>query len=190
MLRAARLRATLVVVLSIVFWWGLFYLFYSGFDMLGGMYMTVVQPLYNAFFTSLMIMLSVSSAIIMYTSLYCSREAEFLLTTPARPQRIFAYLFHEAIWFSSWGFLLLGSPMLVASGVVIQAPWHYYALLIPLMLAFLWIPATLGAILCLVVVDRLGRMRRRVMWFAGLCHARWARLARPGDQSAAPRETC
>ncbi len=166
MLRTARFRITLVVVLSVVFWWGLFYLFLSGFVMLGGMYMIVVQPLYNAFFTSLMVMLLVSSAIIMYGGLYRSPEAAFLLTTPARTERIFAYMFQEAIWFSSWGFLLLGSPMLVASGVVIQAPWYYYALLLPLIVSFLWIPVTLGAILCLVVVDRLGRIRRGVVWGA------------------------
>ena len=59
----------------------------------------------------------------MYSSLYCSPEAALLLTMPARTERIFAYLFHEAIWFGSWGFLLIGSPMLVASGMVRHAPW-------------------------------------------------------------------
>ena len=91
-----------------------------------------------------MVMLLFSSGIIMYTNLYRSPEAAFLLTTPARPGKIFSYLFQEALWFSSWGFLLLGSPMLVAAGVVVRAPWHYYVLLLPFMLSFLYIPAALA----------------------------------------------
>jgi ABC-2 type transport system permease protein len=165
--RTARLRATLVMFLSVVFWGALYFLFYSGFDLLAGLYPLAVESLYNAFFASLMVMLLFSSGIIMFTNLYRSPEAAFLLTTPARPERIFSYLFQEAIWFSSWGFLLLGSPMLVAAGVVVGAPWHYYALLLPFMLSFLYIPAALGAILCLLIVDRLGRIRwATVRWVA------------------------
>ena len=165
--RTARLRATLVVLLSIIFWGALYFLFYSGFDLLSGLYPLAVSSLYNAFFASLMVMLLFSSGIIMYTNLYRSPEAAFLLTTPARPGKIFSYLFQEALWFSSWGFLLLGSPMLVAAGVVAAAPWHYYALLLPFMLSFLYIPAALGAILCLLIVDRLGRIRwATVRWVA------------------------
>jgi ABC-2 type transport system permease protein len=124
-------------------------------------------------------MLVFSSAVIMYSSLYCSPEASFLLTTPARPERIFAYQFQEAIWFSSWGFVLLGSPMLVASGAVTHAPWYYYALLLPMMIAFLYIPAALGAMACLVAVDRLGRIRWQavrltlVMLVISLCWLGW-----------------
>ncbi len=100
------------------------------------------------------------------------------MTTPARPERIFNHLFQEAAWFSSWGFLLLGSPMLVASGVVAHAPWHYYALLLPFTIAFVTIPVAIGGIVCMLVVDRLGRHRRAavraaaallilgVVWFA------------------------
>ena len=83
-----------------------------------------------------------------------------MLTMPARPERIFGYLFQEAAWFSSWGFLLLGSPMLVASGVVAHAPWYYYALLPPFMIAFVLIPVAMGGIVCLLLVDRMGRFRR------------------------------
>ena len=104
-----RLRLSLVVILSVVFWISLFYLFYSGFGLLGGMFPREMPALFNAFFASLMAMLVFSAAVIMYSSLYCSPEASFLLTTPARPERIFAYQFQEAIWFSSWGFVLLGS---------------------------------------------------------------------------------
>ncbi len=160
MLSTARLRVTLIATLGAMFWASLFFLFYSGFDLLAGLQEQVVESLYNAFFFALTVMLLCSSAIIMYSGLYCSPEAALLLTMPARPERIFNHLFQEAAWFSSWGFLLLGSPMLVASGVVAHAPWYYYLMLLPFMLSFVFIPVAIGGIICLLVVDRLGRHRR------------------------------
>ncbi len=193
MLQAARLRISLVLVLSVVFWGALYFLFYAGFSLLASMFPAVVESVFNAFFASLMVMLLFSSLVIMYSSLYRSPEAEFLLTTPARPERIFAYLFHESLWFTGWGFLLLGSPMLVATGTVIHAPWHYYVLLLPLMISFLYIPAALGAIICLLAVDRLGRFRwsavriAAVLLAAGLIWLGWSLLHGAKSDLMTPR---
>ncbi len=168
-LKTARLRVSLVVVLSLVFWYGLFFLFRGGFQFLD---MTIdhdftlaqtVQAIYNVFFASLLMMLILSSAIILYGGLYSSSEAQYLLTTPVRPERIVLHKFQEAIVFSSWGFVLLGSPMLVAHGLQFGAPWYYYALLLPFMAAFVYIPGSIGAILCLLFVHHLARMRRQAI---------------------------
>jgi ABC-2 type transport system permease protein len=163
--RSSRLRVTLVVFLSVLFWIGLFFLFSEGFRFLNntindaGMHLKTVQAIYNVFFASLMMMLVLSSGIILYSGLYCSEEAAFLLTTPARPERIVLHKFQEALVFSSWGFLLLGSPMLIAYGVAANAPWYYFALLGPFMLAFIYIPGAIGLILCLLLVWRMPRIR-------------------------------
>jgi ABC-2 type transport system permease protein len=168
-LATARLRVTLVVVLSVVFWYGLFRLFSGGFEFLSTTisdpttHQQTVQAIYNVFFASLMLMLVFSSGIILYSGLFCSSEAEFLLTTPIRPERIVLHKFQEAIVFSSWGFLLLGSPMLVAHGLQAGAPWYYFALLPPFMAAFVYIPGGVGAILCMLFIYRLGRIRRHLL---------------------------
>jgi ABC-2 type transport system permease protein len=159
MLNRARLRMSLVGSLSLFFWVGLFVLFYQGFGYLTVLPAEVVQPLYNAFFLALMVMLLFSSGIILYNSLYCSPEASFLLTTPARAQRIYQHKFQEAVWFSSWGFILLGSPTLVAYGVAVQAPWYYFVLLLPFVVSFVYIPAAIGGILCLLIVHRMPSIR-------------------------------
>jgi ABC-2 type transport system permease protein len=170
-LETARLRVTLVVLLSLLFWYGLFGLFSGGFEFLATTigdkvtHAQTVQAIYNVFFASLMMMLTFSSAIILYSGLYCSSEAEFLLTTPVRPERIVLHKFQEALVFSSWGFLLLGSPMLVAHGVQTGASWYYFALLLPFMAAFIYIPGGIGALLCMFFVHRLARIRRH--FFAG-----------------------
>src|SRR5262249_29362968 len=139
----------------------LFVLFYYGFGFLAStqIHTDLVEPLYNAFFLALMVMLVFSSGIILYNALFCSPETTFLLTTPVRTQRIYQHKFQEAVWFSSWGFVLLGSPTLVAYGVATSAPWYYFALLMPFIIAFVYIPTSIGGILCLLVVNRLPSLR-------------------------------
>jgi ABC-2 type transport system permease protein len=172
-LQTSRLRISLVVFLSLFFWFGLFALFYNGFHFLDkaigptAIHAQTVQAIYNIFFASLTIMLVASSAIILYTGLYCSSEAAFLLTTPARPERIVLHKFQEAIFYSSWGFLLLGSPMLVAYGLEGDAPWYYFALLLPFMITFVYIPGGIGAILCLLIVHHVPRIRFYALVTAG-----------------------
>ena len=164
-LEASRLRVSLLVFLSLFFWVGLFSLSYEGFHFLGtaighaATHAQTVQAVYNVFFVSLMVMLLISSAIILYSGLFCTPEASFLLTTPARPARIVLHKFQEAIFFSCWGFLLLGSPMLIAYGVEARSPWYYFVLILPFMLAFVYIPGALGAVTCLLIVRRMPRLR-------------------------------
>lgn len=165
----SRLRVSLVIFLSVFFWVGLFILFGGAFRFLtntignAATHAQTVQAIYNVFFASLMVMLVFSSGIILYSGLFCSQEAGLLLTTPARPERIVLHKFQESLFFSSWGFVLLGSPMLVAYGVESSAPWYYYALVMPFMLAFIYIPGAVGAILCLLVVHRIPQARLHSM---------------------------
>jgi ABC-2 type transport system permease protein len=167
MLAGARLRLAVVVLLSTVFWGSLYGLFYEGFLFLDSIHAEVISLLFNAFFSSLMVMLVFSTAILLYGNMYCSPEARLLLTLPARSETIFSHKFHEAMWFSSWGFILLGSPMLVAYGVVRGAPWTYYLLLLPFMVSFVVIPATLGAVCCMAAVAWLGSLRLHALTILG-----------------------
>jgi len=172
----ARLRTTLVVVLSVLFWLGLFALFFGGFhfivrqiEMPGAHnHVRMMRFVFSLFFLSLMIMLAFSSAIIMYGGIYPSRETAFLMTLPLRDERLVYYRFQESLLFSSWGFFLLSSPMLFAYGIVVEAPWYYYAFLPFLLLAFVYIPCGVGTLVCLFVVKRLPRLRRVLVGVAAL----------------------
>ncbi len=192
MLTYARLRLSLVVLLSGLFWASLYGLFYEGFTFLEALHADVVSLLFNAFFSSLMVMLVFSAGILLYAGLYCSTEARLLLTLPARAETIFGHKFQEAIWFSGWGFVLLGSPMLVAYGVEREASWPYFALLLPFMVAFVVIPAAIGCILCMLMVAWLPRLRMHVVSIAAAaaCVAAvwtgWSLLAAGKVDTASP----
>ncbi len=176
LLATARLRTSLVAGLSLFFWCGLFWLFYEGFDFLttfvgrpGGTYHAdTVHLVFHLFFASLNIMLIFSAAIIIYSGLFNSGETEFLLTLPGRAERILLHKLQEAVFYSSWGFFLLASPMMIAYGFVVGAPAYYYVLLLPLIVSFVYIPCTLGALSCLAIVRWLPRLRRLVVAGAAL----------------------
>jgi len=163
MLGGARLRLSLVVLLSLMFWGAVFGLFLEAFHFIAALHAEVIPLLFNAFFSSLMLMLLFSAGILVFTGLYCSAEARLLLTLPVRAEAIFSHKFQEALWFSCWGFVLLGSPMLVAYGSVRGADWPYYAVILPFMVSFAVIPATVGAILCLLLVLWMPRLRSQVL---------------------------
>jgi ABC-2 type transport system permease protein len=169
----ARLRLSLVIVLSVLLWLGLFAILAEGFSFLkttvpAPIHDQVVQAVFGTFFATLLLMLLFSSTIILYGLLFRSREVGLLLTLPGRSERIFLHKLQEAAILSGWGFVLLGSPTLVAYGVVAEAPWYYYAMLLPVMIAFVYIPVTLGALVCLEAVYRLPGRRRQVLLAAVL----------------------
>ncbi len=166
---AARFRFSLIGLLSAVLWGVLFWLFYDAFTFLRtaipapDLHDDTVQAVFGAFFMTLMVMLVFSTAIILYSSLFRAGDVPLLFTLPVRPERVFVNKFQEAILMSSWAFVLLGSPMLVAYGLVAEAPWYFFAMLLPLLAAFVYIPGGVGALACLFVVHRFPRGRWYVL---------------------------
>ncbi|MBI3462263.1 MAG: hypothetical protein HY000_04265 [Planctomycetes bacterium] len=170
-LQHSRLRLTLILVFSVLFWFMLFGLFFESFYFVNRhlpLWNELVTNLFSLFFMSLLIMLIFSTGLIVYSGLFRSREAAFLLTTPASPDRVFAYKFQEALAFSSWGFLLLGSPMMTAYGINRLAPGWFYVAYIGFFLAFIFIPGAIGAVACLFIVTYFPRRRRQVAALLGL----------------------
>ncbi|CAN5682113.1 hypothetical protein BH23PLA1_BH23PLA1_18410 [soil metagenome] len=167
LLSGSRLRLLMIVACSAIFWVLLFLLFFEGFGFLKSYINTVteeiVEYLFSMFFLSLLIMLFVSAGIILYAGLFRSREATFLLTTPAPTDQVFAHKFLEAMAFSSWGFLLLGSPMMVAYGIHSQAAWPFYLIFLVYHLAFVLIPGSLGAIAAILLANLMPRQRKTVL---------------------------
>jgi ABC-2 type transport system permease protein len=190
-LKQSRLRLCLLVVFSAVFWFLLFALFFEGFFFINkhlSVGNELVGNLFSLFFMSLLVMLVFSTGLIMYSSLFRSGEAAFLLATPAAPDHIFAYKFQEALAFSSWGFLLLGSPMMTAYGINRLAPAWFYVIFLAYFVAFILIPGAIGSIATLLIVNYFPRRRLQIVALAllgVLIAAVWfaVRLIRgsPGD---------
>jgi ABC-2 type transport system permease protein len=173
MMSGERFRLSIVIVLSALLWIGVFQLLDQGFIFLQAAIphaVTREQMLHTVlatFFGALMAMLLFSAGIILYGSLFRSREIGLLLTLPARESRVFLHKFQEAALLSSWGFLLLGSPLLLAYGIAAGAPWYYFAMLPVLMMSFTYIPVAMGGIVCVLLVRYLPGARKYLLWIGG-----------------------
>ncbi len=166
LLSGSRLRLSMILVCSAIFWLGLFVLFLGGFKFIGlsdELFHAIFEYLFSMFFLSISIMLFFSTGIITYTGLFHSREGAFLLSTPASTDRIFAYKFAESVAISSWGFFLLGSPLMAAYGITINAPAAFYAMFLIYLLMFVLIAGSLGAIVAIVVANVFPKRQKGVL---------------------------
>lgn len=167
--RKQRLRVSLIAVLSLIIWGGLLALFLEGFVFLRGLdnngpiSADITALLFGLFFLSVSMLTVFSGGLLLYGSLYRHSEAWFLMATPARADHIFMHKLQEAVLFTGWPFLLLGTPLLLAYGIVMQASWLYFVAFPLYLLGFLLLPAAMGAGVCLLVVAYATRHRKLVL---------------------------
>lgn len=171
-LQGSLLRLVTICFCSVLIWLGIFAVGAEGFDFLinqriplaGG----IVGTVFDLLFLALTVLLLFSTGIILYSSLFSSRETSFLLASPATADQVFAYKFQGAVLFASWAFLLLGTPILVAYGLAFDVPWYYYGFLLLYFVGFVLLPGSLGALACLLIVNLVPRHARQVVVALGL----------------------
>jgi ABC-2 type transport system permease protein len=167
MVGQSSMRPLTILLCSLVVWGFVFSIGWGGFLFLQtevGVPLTgeIVGLLLDLLFLSLAVLLIFSSGLILYGSLFTSAETAFLLAKPVAADRVFAYKFHGAVAFSSWAFLLLGSPILIAYGLVCDAPWYFYVLLPLFFLGFVLLPGSLGGLAALLIVNCVPQRRKQV----------------------------
>ncbi len=181
-LNRAWLRVWLVVVLGCLLWLGLFALFREGFHFLifaipyTDLVQQTIRYVFGTFFLTLGLMLILSSALMLHGSLFQGRDTQFLLTLPVRAERIFLDKYTDAVFLSSWAFVLLGSPLMLAYAVEVRAPWYHYWLLLPYLVTFVYIPTAIGAVVSLMFAMYFPRSKT-LLWSAGLILGLIAALA-------------
>ena len=168
MVLQSSMRPLTIFMCSLVVWSFVFAISWGGFLFLQttvNVPMTgeIVGVLLDLLFLSLAVLLVFSSGLILYGSLFASPETTFLLSGPVAADQVFAYKFQGAIAFSSWAFLLLGVPILIAYGIVCEAPWIFYALLPLFFLGFTLLPGSLGGLAALLIVNYFPKRRKQVL---------------------------
>jgi ABC-2 type transport system permease protein len=174
LLDQSSLRLTSILLTSVVIWAFVFGVSWSGFHFLmsGGRgvpaFGQIIGVLFDFMFAALAVMLVFSTGLILYSSLFNSAEAAFLLSTPARSDQVFGHKYRGAIGFSSWGFLLLGSPVLLAYGAAYRVSWLFFALLPLYFVGFVLLPGCVGSLACFLVVNLVPRRRKQALIAVGL----------------------
>ena len=162
----SRTRLVTMIASSLVVWLAVYGAAHGGFHLLNSQKIpsgAIVDLIFNAMFFTLGTMLVFSTGLVLYASLFNGAETRFLLATPAREDHIFASKFQSASLFSSWAFLVLGVPVLLAYGIVFSAPWYFYPMLMAQLLGFVFIPGAVGAILCLFLVNFFPHRRKQAL---------------------------
>jgi len=169
-LGGSKLRIGVTVALAIIFWGLMFAMFLETFLFLNKF--KTLKPilthyLFAVFFMALLVMMTISNAIISYASLFKNDETDFLLSLPLDAGSAFGYKSAESLVFSSWGMMTLVVPLILAYGLTTPVSWLFYVLSPLLAALFVVLPTEIGAAAALAV--SLLVPRRRKAFLAALC---------------------
>ena len=171
-LRDAPVRAFTIVILLVGVWVALHGLLTQVLRQVDRWELIAVvanQHIFVHLFLVLAVMLAFSNAILAFASLFGRDEAGYLLTLPVPARQAVCLKWLEGMLLSSWSFLLLGIPLMLAVAQNSDVAWYYYPLFIGHFLGFIIIPATFGLLAAWAVA--LWAPRRPlviVLWCAGL----------------------
>ncbi len=145
--REAPLRTLAVLALLALIWFVLYLLLTSvlrhvrSWGLVGAV---ADQQIFVHFFLVLAVMLAFSNGILTFSSLYGRSEAAHLLAMPVTARQIVLVKWLEGMLLSSWSFLLLGVPLMLAVAAHTTVDWYYYLLFLGQFLGFIATPASIG----------------------------------------------
>ena len=102
-----------------------------------------------------------SNIVASLSTFYLSGELDILLSSPVKIEDIFRAKFIETIVDSSWMTLIYGLPVFIAYGMVFKASLPYYLGLILAIVPFLIIPAGVGIIVTMLLVNAFPARRAK-----------------------------
>lgn len=153
-LRHAPWRTLIVVVLLFLIWAALYLMLSTVLRHVhrwGLVGVVANQHIFIQFFLVLAVMLTFSNAILGFSNLYGRGDAAHLLATPMRGRHVVCAKWLEGMFLSSWSFMLLGVPLMLAVASTTDVKWYYYPLFIGHFVGFVALPATVGLIIAWVV---------------------------------------
>ncbi len=102
-----------------------------------------------------------SNIITSLSTFYLSGELGLLLSSPVRIENIYRAKFIETLADSSWMTLIYGLPVFISYGAVFKASLFYYLGLIFTIVPFLIIPACIGIIVTMMLVNAFPARRAK-----------------------------
>ncbi len=166
--KAQRLRAYFLILLGLVFWVGIFIVFYrilvyfQSTEYVGDI---LIKKLLSMIFLTFFSFLIFSNIITAFSTYFLSDDLNLLIASPVSLSSIYFSRFVETIINSSWMVLGFGLPVFLAYGVVHNSSIFYYLWLIPLLVLFLMIPAGLGIVLTMFLVQIFPARRTKDILF-------------------------
>ena len=159
-----KLIILMFVIFGLVFWLGLSSLFWWAIDQMYTVEIVgpiVLKKLIDILMLSLFGLLCFSNTVTALSTFYLSEDLELLLSLPISRFDFYIARIIDTIIQSSWMPLSLAIPILISYGIVYQASWEYYPLMIVVLTAFCVIPAAFGVSLASILVSTFPARRIR-----------------------------
>ncbi|OQX95351.1 hypothetical protein B6I21_05880 [candidate division KSB1 bacterium 4572_119] len=112
-------------------------------------------------FLGFFIFLLASGITISIHYLFISSDLPLLMSSPVAQNTIFTFKLLEAIFANSTFFFFLGMPFFIAYGIVAQAAWFYYPVMILSAFCFLSVPISISFLGALLIVKVIPASRAR-----------------------------
>ncbi len=107
------------------------------------------------------IMLVFSNVITSFSTFFNNRELDFLFALPVQPTSIYLNKLLESCTYASWATMVVALPLVIAYGVVTQAPVFYYPIAVLSICIYVVIPAALASMLIFGIFRFLPRLTSR-----------------------------
>ena len=141
------------------------FMFIESFPAIGA---PLADRLLSLFLLILLVMVTLSTAVIVYATLFLTAETEFLFANPILPRWTFFTKVFESVGFSAWATMVLGVPVLFAFGRARSAPPLFYFEAVATLALFLAFCGLVGSSLMLVLLEVVRRWTWRRLVVLGL----------------------
>jgi ABC-2 type transport system permease protein len=164
----ARLKLAFLVVLALGFWVFTFLVFrkvlvyFHSVELFGDLLNYRLLSMMLLTFFSILLFSNLISSL---STFFLSEDLNLILSRPVPLDDLYYARFTETLVYSSWMVLLFALPVFLAYGWVYGAPWKYYAVLLGGLGPFLLIPAALGVLLAMVLVNIFPARRTKDILF-------------------------
>jgi ABC-2 type transport system permease protein len=159
-------RVFVVLLLLVLIWAGLYWVLLEVFRQIGRFELVALvarQQIFIHFFLVLAVMLAFSNAILAFGSLFGRDEAGHLLGMPVPARHVVCIKWLEGMFLSSWSFVLLGVPLMLAVAWNTAVDWYFYPLFVAHFLGFVILPSTFGLLVAWAVAMWAPRRPRAIL---------------------------
>ncbi len=166
------MKTIMLTLLGLAFWaflYGVSYKVLAYFRTIEGLGDLLAIRLLSMILLTFFSILLFSNVVTSLSTYYLSGELDILLSSPIRIEHIYRAKFLETLTDSSWMTLIYGLPVFLAYGMVFKAGVLYYLGLVLTLIPFLMIPAAIGIVATMLLVNAFpARRAKDVLVLLGL----------------------
>jgi ABC-2 type transport system permease protein len=166
--RGSRWKWVFLAALAVGFWLFTFFIFqkvlfyFRSIELFGDLLNFRLLSMMLLTFFSILLFSNLISAL---STFFLSEDLNLFLCRPVSLEQIYYARLTETLVYSSWMVLLFALPVFLAYGWVYGVSWKFYGILLAALIPFLVIPAALGSMFSMILVNVFPARRTKDILF-------------------------